>query len=399
MKIALVCPYDYATPGGVQDHVRHLGERFQEQGHDVRILAPSSDDDVHASGNVYTVGGVTAVPANGSIARISLSMRLAKRVKHILRSEQFDIVHLHEPLMPMLPITVLRFSDAVNIGTFHAYSRSFYGYQWGKPLLMRYFRRLSGCIAVSEPAQQFIQQYFPGTYTVIPNGINVAEFSGPVQPLPEFDDGMLNILFFGRLEKRKGLRFLLRAFPLVKSAFPNARLIVAGEGTTRAAYQRWVDKHEVRDVVFTGRISAADRARCYASADIFCAPNIGGESFGIVLLEAMASGKPVVASAIPGYRAVIQDTEDGLLFPPKDHEALASTLCRLLADADWRQRLGAAGRRTAWRYDWSSIADQVLAFYRQVAQGQQRDVPHLLASPADVFEALRGRNPAGEGRA
>lgn len=399
MKIALVCPYDYAIPGGVQDHVRHLGARFTQQGHDVRILAPSSDDEVHANGNVYTVGGVRAVPANGSIARITLSMRLAKRVKHILRAEQFDVVHVHEPLMPMLPITVLRFSDTLNIGTFHAYSRAHYGYQWGKPLLMRYFKRLDGCIAVSDPAQRFVAQYFPGQYSVIPNGIDAAEFAGPIAPLPEFNDGMLNILFFGRLEQRKGLRFLLRAFPLVKTAFPNARLIVAGEGTTRAAYQQWVDKHEIRDVVFTGRIAASDRARCYASADVFCAPNIGGESFGIVLLEAMAAGKAVVASAIPGFQAVIDDGVDGLLFPAKDSEALASRLCRLLADAEWRLRLSDAGRRKARQYDWSAVADRVLTFYRQVAQNRQREAPSLLASPAEVFEALRGRNPAGEGRA
>ncbi len=384
MKIALVCPYDYAAPGGVQDHVSHLGACFERAGHDVRILAPSSDDDIHADGNVYTVGGVTAVPANGSIARISLSMRLAKRVKQVLRAEQFDVVHVHEPLMPMLPITVLRFSDALNIGTFHAYSRAHYGYQWGKPLLMRYFRRLAGCIAVSEPAQQFVQQYFPGHYTVIPNGIDTAEFLAGAQPLPQFDDGMLNILFFGRLEKRKGLRFLLRAYPLVKSAFPNARLIVAGEGTNRLAYQRWVEQHQVRDVVFTGRIAPADRARCYASADVFCAPNTGGESFGLVLLEAMAAGKPVVASGIPGYRSVVADGVDGVLAPPKDSAALASALCRVLASADLRERLGQAGRMKARRFDWSVVADRVLAYYQQVGQSQEHPAPQF-ANPLWTF--------------
>ena len=377
MKVALVCPYDFAVPGGVQDHVAHLARRFQVVGHDVRILAPSSDDEVHATGNVYTVGGVRAVPANGSVARISLSMRLAKRIKHILRAEQFDVVHVHEPLMPMLPITVLRFSNALNVGTFHAYSRAHYAYQWGKPILMRYFRRLNGCIAVSDAAQQFVAQYFPGHYTVIPNGIDTAEFLSGAEPLPEFDDGMLNILFFGRLEKRKGLRFLLRAFPLVKSAFPNARLIVAGEGTTRAAYQRWVQEHNIRDVVFTGRVSGEDRARCYASAHVFCAPNTGGESFGLVLLEAMASGRPVVASAIPGYRSVVADGIDGMLVPPKDSAALATALCKLLADADMRTSLGHAGRLKARRYDWSVIADRVLAYYQQVAHNQERPAPQL----------------------
>lgn len=377
MKIALVCPYDFATPGGVQDHVAHLAARFRELGHTVKVLAPSSDELSHTDGDVYALGGVRGVPANGSIARISLSIGLAKRVKQILKAEQFDIVHLHEPLMPMLPITVLRFSDAVNIGTFHAYSESSYGYLWGKSILMRYFRRLHGCIAVSPAAQEFASQYFPGLYTIIPNGIDTAEFISGAEPLPEFSDGMLNILFFGRLEKRKGLRYLLRAYPLVKSAFPNARLIVAGEGTARPAYQRWVAKNNIRDVVFTGRVSNEDRARMYASAHVFCAPNTGGESFGVVLLEAMAAGKPVVASAIPGYRSVVADGVDGLLFPPKDSQALATLLCRVLADAALRERLGSEGREKARRYDWSVVADGVLAYYQQISHNlDQRTVPH-----------------------
>ncbi|MCL4541667.1 MAG: glycosyltransferase family 4 protein [Chloroflexi bacterium] len=399
MKIGLVCPYDYAVPGGVQDHVRHLGTRFQQLGHDVRIIAPSSSDGVQTAGNLYTVGAVASVPANGSIARISVSIRLAKRVKHILQVECFDVVHIHEPLVPMLPITVLRLSEALTIGTFHAYSDSNYGYRWGKPLLKRYVKRLAGCITVSEVAQQFVEHYFPGHYTVIPNGIDTREFLGDIAPLPQFADGKLNILFFGRIEKRKGLRYLLRAFPLVKSAFPNARLIIAGEGAERPAYQRWVGRQGFSDVVFTGRVPAEDRARYFASADIFCAPNIGGESFGLVLLEAMASGKPVIASAIPGYQSVIRDGVDGVLVPPKQSEALASAICRLLGDPDRQRRLGTAGRLKALQYDWDFVADRVLAYYRSVAQARQEEVKRLVASPAEVLDALRNRSPAGEGNA
>lgn len=399
MKIGLVCPYDYAVPGGVQDHVRHLGTRFQQLGHDVRIIAPSSSDGIQTAGNLYTVGTVASVPANGSIARISVSIRLAKRVKHILQTEHFDIVHIHEPLVPMLPITVLRLSDTLTIGTFHAYSDSNYGYRWGQPLLKRYIKRLAGCIAVSEAAQQFVEHYFPGHYTVIPNGIDTREFLGDIAPLPQFTDGKLNILFFGRIEKRKGLRYLLRAYPLVKSAFPNARLIIAGEGAERPAYQRWVERQGFSDIIFTGRVPTEERARYFASADIFCAPNIGGESFGLVLLEAMASGKPVIASAIPGYQSVIHDGVDGVLVPPKQSEALASAICRLLGDSDRQRRLGTAGRRKALQYDWDFIADRVLAYYRLVAQTKLDEVTRLVASPAEVLDALRTRNPAGEGNA
>ncbi|MCL4544054.1 MAG: glycosyltransferase family 4 protein [Chloroflexi bacterium] len=398
MKIALVCPYDFAVPGGVQDHVRHLGHRFEQLGHEVRILAPSSSDGIQASGNLYTVGAVASVPANGSVARISVSMRLAKRVKQILQAEQFDVVHIHEPLVPMLPITVLRLSNALNIGTFHAYSQSNYGYRWGKPLLKRYIKRLAGCIAVSDAAQQFVEHYFPGHYTVIPNGIDTREFLASVPPLPQFMDGKLNILFFGRIEKRKGLRYLLHAFPLVKKAFPNVRLIVAGDGGERLAYQRWVERQGIPDIVFTGRASEEDRPRFFASAHVFCAPNIGGESFGMVLLEAMASGKPVVASAIPGYVSVIKDGVDGMLCPPKNSEALATALCRVLGDPERQHRLGEAGRRKAVKFDWVFVADRVLAYYRQMAQAKLGETTRLLPSPVEVLDALRNRNPAGEGQ-
>ncbi len=383
MKIALVCPYDFATPGGVQDHVAHLSARFRELGHTVKILTSSSDEQSQTDGDVYALGGVRGVPANGSIARITLSMGLAKRVKQILRSERFDVVHLHEPLLPMLPLTVLRLSDAVNVGTFHAYSEGSYGYLWGRSILMRYFRRLDGCIAVSPAARTFAAQYFPANYAVIPNGIDTAEFMSGARPIPEFCDGKLNMLFFGRLEKRKGLRYLLRAYPLIKSAFPNVRLIVAGEGTARSGYQQWVAKNNIRDIVFTGRVSNEDRARVFASADVFCAPNTGGESFGLVLLEAMAAGKPVVASAIPGYTSVVTDGTDGLLFPPKDSQALSTTMCRVLADSGLRERLGAAGQAKSSRYDWNVVADSVLAYYQQASVNHQsRTRPQGVGMPA-----------------
>lgn len=366
MKIALVCPYDYARPGGVQDHVAHLDREFRRVGHDTRILAPSSDpalDDGRSVGNVYYLGRVTAVPANGSIARITLSLRLAKRVKQILRQEAFDVVHVHEPLLPVLPITVLRFSTALTIGTFHAFSRSNAGYFYGRPLLRRYFAKLDGKIAVSAVAQQFVSQYFPGSYAVIPNGIDVDLYRQLVPRLPEFDDGKVNILYLSRLEKRKGLKYLLRSFPVIKARHPQVRLIVASDGPLRVPFERWVERHGIPDVVFTGHVDEESKPAYYATADIFCAPATGRESFGIVLLEAMAAGKALVASDNEGYRAIISGGVDGLLVEPRNENGLTEAICALVRDRDMREQLGRSARAKAWRYDWQHVAGDVLAFY------------------------------------
>jgi len=369
VKIALVCPYDYARPGGVRDHVAHLDAEFRRIGHDVRVLAPSSDllqDDVHSEGNVITLGRVTAVPANGSVARITLSLRISKRIKQVLRQEMFDVIHVHEPLLPALPITVVRFSNALTIGTFHAFSHSHAGYFYGRPFLKRYINRLQGRIAVSRPALDFVSHYFPGDYTIIPNGIDMAQFSAPTRCLPQFDDGMLNILFLSRLEKRKGLKFLLRAFPAIKARVPSARLIVASDGPLRAPYQRWVERHRIPDVVFTGGFPESQKAAYFASADIFCAPSTGQESFGIVLLEAMAAGKAIVASDNEGYRSIISGGIDGLLIEPRNEQALTEAICGLLRTKDMRDQLGRGGRAKAWRYDWRYVAADVLDYYQKV---------------------------------
>lgn len=369
MKIALVSPYDYPYPGGVQQHIWHLSQQFRRLGHEVRIIAPSSESPAAlAAQDVYKVGNVVQIPANGSVARITLSLRLSGRVKAILEREQFDVVHLHEPLAPALPLTVLRHSESVNIGTFHHYGSRGLTYFYGRPILRRFFNRLDGRIAVSQPALEFISTYFPGDYAVIPNGIDVDEFSPDVPPIPELRDGAPTILFVGRLEKRKGFAYLMQAFPLVRRAFPNVRLVVVGGYSRKQAsrYERFVRGHRLGDVRFVGYASAADLPRYYRSCDLFCAPSTGGESFGIILLEAMASGCPIVASDIPGYRGVLQPGVQGLLVPPKDARALADALIAMLSDGQRRAEMGAAGRRHAEEFAWPKIATRVLAYYEAV---------------------------------
>ncbi|MFQ6058894.1 MAG: glycosyltransferase family 4 protein [Anaerolineae bacterium] len=378
MKIAQVSPYDYPYPGGVTEHISSLYQCFQQMGHQVRILAPSSQDEDELQDDIIKVSGaVVPLPFSGSVARITISPRLYRRVKKILQAERFDIVHLHEPMMPVLPWIVLRHSKAINVGTFHAYREiEHVGYVYGRPLLKRLINRLDGCIAVSEAARDNVARYFPGQYRIIPNGVDVERFGGPgVEPLPRYMDGKLNILFVGRLEKRKGFRYLLRAFPYVKAEFPQARLLVVGayDKDDKAPFVRYARRHRLRDVKFVGYASAEEIPRYYRTAHLFCAPSTGFESFGIVLLEAMASGVPVVASDIAGYRSVLTHGEEGLLVKPEDERALAGAIIRLLRDSELRQEMGQRGRATARQYAWDRVAQQVLDYYEELLERRRTD--------------------------
>lgn len=365
MKIALVSPYDWAVPGGVNNHCAHLREQFVARGHGVRIIAPSSR--VVREPDVITIGKrPVSVPASGSLARISLSLTLAPAVRRVLAEERFDVVHVHEPFMPVLPIHFLRYSDAVNVGTFHASrEKPQFFYIWGKRHLRRWFRRLDGKIAVSPSAARFVEQYFPGYYNIIPNGVDVERFSAPAPKLPEFDDGMLNILFVGRPEKRKGLDYLIEAFAIVKRRRPATRLIVVGAGNFEQ-HKRRVRSLRLADVAFVSYVPAEELPRYHHTAHVFCAPNTGFESQGIVLLEAMAAGLPVVASNIEGFAAVITHGVEGLLALPGDAAGLAAALLELLEDPERRREMGARGRLRAEEFAWPRVSQQVLSYYERL---------------------------------
>ncbi len=390
MKIALVSPYDWHTPGGVNAHVGPLAEQLRERGHYVRILAPASRP--VADPYVIPIGRPLPVHASGSVVRISLNPRLGRQVGTVLEREQFDVVHVHEPLMPVLPIQVLRHShaanpDAVNIGTFHA--RKDGGnrlYSYGRRLLKRWFRELDGKIAVSPPAAQYVGHYFPGYYNIIPNGIDIAHWANPrLEPIPELDDGLVNILYVGRAEKRKGLGYLLRAFGVVNARMPATRLIVVGpESRAKRRYRASVERSGQRNVVFVEGLSYDELPRYHRSADIFCSPATGHESQGYVLLEAMAASVPVVATNIEGYASVITHNVDGLLVRPKDTLDLANGLTTLLRNAALRSTLAGAGRRRVEEYSWPHVAQQVLSYYERLI---------------DLRHSYRGvRRPAEGGR-
>lgn len=367
MKIALVSPYDLAVSGGVNVHITYLAEHFRALGHTVRLIGPASGPPVMGSEpDVIAIGTPRPIPASGSVVRITLNPRLAKRVKAVLDEEQFDIVHVHEPLMPLLPIQFLRFSEAVNVGTFHAAKEGGNRlYQYSSRILRRWFRKLDGKIAVAPAAERLVSRYFPGYFNIIPNGITLGRFENQ-QPLPQFQDGRPNILFVGRMEKRKGLKYLLRAFIAVKSEMPEVRLIVVGDGRLRAGYERSMRRAGVEDVHFAGYVSAEELPRYYASADIFCAPNTGNESQGYVLLEAMAAGKPVVASNIEGFAGVVTHGVEGFLVLPKDADALALALVHMLADAEQRATMGRQARARADEFGWHRVAQRVLTYYERL---------------------------------
>ncbi len=370
MKIGLVTPYDYPYPGGVTEHIAALDEHFRALGHDTRIIAASTSDQDELGDHVIKVSGaVSPVPFSGSTARITLSPQIYRRVKKILQQEAFDVVHVHEPTVPVLSLIVLRHSHALNVGTFHAYRETNALYEYAGLLVRRVLNRLDGRIYVSEAVSEYISQYFPGRHVVIPNGIDCARFAAPdIRPIEKFDDGRPNILFVGRLDKRKGFRHLLRAYPTIKQAFPNARLIVVGAfgDKEKKPYLRYARSHGLRGVHFVGYVSPEDLPRYYRTATVFCAPNTGFESFGIVLLEAMAARVPIVASDIAGFRAVLEHGRQGLLVPPKDERAIAQSIISLLRDPLRRAQMSACGERTAAQYDWSLIARRVLSYYQEL---------------------------------
>ena len=372
MKIGLVCPYDLTWPGGVLAHISQLSRQFTLMGHEVKILAPNTPGREQASeGDYIPIGRSVPVPYGGSLARISLSVGSYKEVRRVLGREQFDIVHTHEPMAPVLPLYAVQYSQATNVGTFHACYSSARRYRLTHRMLRRWFDRLDGRIAVSSGAYENASTYFDKDFRIIPNGIELDRFTD-VQPFPHLQDGKFNLLFVGRLEARKGLRYLLEAYGQLKWEYPQLRLIVVGPGGLDADCWRVMSERNLQDVVFTGSVPSGDIPRYYASCHVFCAPATGQESFGIVLLEAMASGKPIVAARNRGYSAVVSHGYQALMVPPKDSETLAYAIRELLETPELRDELGANGREDVRRYSWSVVADEVMDYYETLLQNRRR---------------------------
>jgi phosphatidylinositol alpha-mannosyltransferase len=374
MKIGIVSQSYYPKPGGVTEVVHYTARELRRLGHSVTIITTNywSSDETYTG--VKRIGRNMLVPVNGAWVNVTLAVRMREKLAKIFREEDFDIIQTHCPLVPTLPLVTLRAarSDQKIVGTFHAAAESNVAYAIFRRALNSRAERLDVRIAVSEPARQFASRYFPGQYEIVPNGIDCDRFNPAVQPLDALDGGSLKVLYVGRMDKRKGVPYLLRALPIAqKKLRRKIQLILVGEGRLRGIISpRPIFMHGA-EIVPMGRVNPELLPRYYRSADIFCSPATGRESFGIVLLEAMASGVPVIATNIPGYRGVISHEREGLLVRPSDPEALAEALVTLGSSPLLRKEFGARGREKALQYDWPIIVKRLEEIFRQTLGEEQ----------------------------
>ncbi|MGI9018271.1 MAG: glycosyltransferase family 4 protein [Euzebya sp.] len=370
MKIALVCPYDWSKPGGVKAHVANLAEFLLER-HEVRIFAPTSGDlPPHGlNRHVQHVGRPVAIRYNSSVAPVGLGPRVIYRMKRRLQEYGPHITHIHEPLAPWVSMAATVAGPMPKIGTFHAWSDSDRVYRATAPFIRKIVSDLKVRVAVSPSAQTFAAKALgvpAGSFTILPNGVDDHRFAD-AQPIERLVDASLPLLLFvGRLEKRKGLETLIKAFLRLRANGHHLRLCVVGEGPERERCQSLIPPSLRTEVLFVGAVSHDELPRYHASADIFVSPATGGESFGIVLLEGMAAGLPVVASNIPGYRTVMTDGVQGRMITPGNSIALADALEALLSNSKLRQAMAAEGIRTAKEYSWPIVGAQVEQMYRRV---------------------------------
>lgn len=404
MNIGLVSPYSWDVPGGVNRHVGQLATCLREKGHRVTVIAPGGE----SGEGFHSAGRSLPVPANRSVANICFGPRVAARVRKLLATAGFDLLHLHEPLIPSVSMLALLYSRVANVGTFHAAREGgSLGYRLARPLLEPLTERLHVRAAVSPVARELVSRNFPGEYRLLPNGVDTARFhprgpdlfqladglegrrrtgegvlgvelateeegaakragrglrDGPgASParMPELDPAAFYLLFVGRDEPRKGLQVLLEALPRVRKRHPEVRLLVVGaEARGR----------EVEGVIWLGRLPDHLLPPAYRTARVMVVPSLGGESFGIILLESMACGVPVVASDILGYRSVVEDGTQGLLVPPGDPEALASSILLLVEDEEARSRLAEEGRKRAEEFSWDRLVSKVEEVYHEALE-------------------------------
>jgi phosphatidylinositol alpha-mannosyltransferase len=361
VRIAIVCPYAWDEPGGVQVHVRELGERLRGRGHEVLALTPSRARPHEPW--VVSVGPPLSLPYGRTRAPVSPWPGTRRRVRAGLEAFGADVVHVHEPASPSASVFALA-ARAPIVATFHSGLDRALLYDAAAPLLRLATRRISVRVAVSERAAAVARRRLGGAYRVIPNGVDVGRFASAA---PAHLGPGVKLLFVGRLHARKGFPVALEAFSRLVRDRPELRLIVAGDGTDAAALDRLGAAARGR-VTMLGTVRNEDLPPVHAACDVFVAPNTGGESFGIVLLEAMAAGLPVVASDIPGFDEVVADGLDGLLVPPGDPAALAAGVGRLLDDPEAAARLAAAGRRRAARADWAVVIEDLETAYRDAVE-------------------------------
>jgi phosphatidylinositol alpha-mannosyltransferase len=360
VKIALACPYAWDAPGGVQVHVEQLAERLQRRGHEVVVLAPART--APAQPWVRIVGRPGRVPYQGTVAPICFSARSARVIGSALRSFRPDLVHAHEPFSPSTGMLATWRSRVPVVATFHAFAERSALLSAAAPILRPLWSRLRVRIAVSRAAAAFVERRFRGPVRVVPNGCDVDLFA-EARPRDDLPPGR-RLLWVGRLDDQKGFPVAIRAFDGLAAEFADLTFVVVGDGRDRRAVER-LDPEARRRVVLAGSVPHRELPAYLSGADVFVGPALGQESFGIVLVEAMSAGVPVVASDIPGYREVVRDEVDGLLVPPGDHEALAGAVRRVLLDPAQAARLRDAGRARAQAYSWDAVIELIEAAYQE----------------------------------
>ena len=368
MKIAFITTYDFAVPGGVRNHILALANELIRLGHDVRILAPSSRSNQML--NIPYLIPVADFPKATNTwfipPHLLIHYRVIKKIQAILHQESFDLVHIHEPLLPPVCLSALVFTKSPLFATFHTYYE--HGqpmYRLFKPLFNHWLKRLKGRITVSASSCSYINQYFPYEYQIIPNGVDVAKYAYPIFPSAERDNESIDLLFIGHAQfKRKGLPFLIEAYRLLKPHNPKLRLIIAGS--------RWFGRNgadipaDIPDIINLGMVDEEKLISLYQSATVFCSPAIGNESFGIVLIEAMAAGAPIVTTSIEGYANVVQHNHNALVVPPKDSYALAQAIQQLIDDPVLREQLIKQAKISVQQYSWDTVAKRVLTYYERM---------------------------------
>ncbi|WP_411071858.1 glycosyltransferase family 4 protein [Streptomyces sp. cmx-4-25] len=365
MRIGIVCPYSWDVPGGVQFHIRDLAEHLVRLGHEVSVLAPA-DDETPLPPYVVSAGRAVPVPYNGSVARLNFGFLSAARVRRWLHDNAFDVVHIHEPTSPSLGLLTCWAAQGPIVATFHTSNPRSRAMIAAYPILQPALEKISARIAVSEYARRTLVEHLGGDAVVIPNGVDV-DFFARAEPKKEWQGETLG--FIGRIdEPRKGLPVLMKALPRVLTERPGARLLVAGRGDEEEAVASLPREMRSR-VEFLGMVSDEDKARLLRSVDVYVAPNTGGESFGIILVEAMSAGAPVLAADLDAFAQVLDQGGAGELFANEDADALADAAIRLLGDEERRKELSTRGSAHVRRFDWSTVGADVLAVYETVTDG------------------------------
>lgn len=371
MRVAIVCPYAWDRPGGVQSHIRGLAPALRARDHDVLVIAPRAGrSDVRDEDGVALIGRTIGVPANGSIAPISFGPSSVPRLRRALTDYRPDVVHLHEPLIPSLSLAALLSYRAPAVGTFHAASEASLGYRAAAPVVKRAAERLTVRTAVSDAARALVTRYFPADYALTPNGVDVARYA-TAMPV-DLGPGR-KVLFLSRLDRRKGLEVLIQAMTRLRDL--DATLVVAGDGHRGRKYRQLADRLQIA-TQWLGRVHDDRKPGVYKAADVYCAPAIGGESFGIVLIEAMAAGVPVVCSDLPGFRSAAAGAAE--MVPAGSAGRLADALRSTLTDAARAKSMGRASARTASMFDWKRLITGIEAIYERArssyspAFGQKR---------------------------